>query len=344
MKTPGDYSLLIALIIVLAFALLSVIFEIFSSVKPVFAYVIAGFAMFFITYQTVRLLFIRFVQVKINPIFKTIHTSIMSHKQLRERIKKEDIVKDVKKEVQVWADHQSEEINKLKQIEKYRKDFLGNVSHELKTPIFNIQGYILTLLDGGLGDPEINKLYLERTEKSINRLISIIDDLDSISRLESGEFRLNEESFNIVKLVDDIFESQEMQAKQFNIKLLFDGNYNKSIKVKADKKKITEVISNLVVNSIKYGKKGGKTIVGFVDTGESILVEISDNGIGIDKEDLPRIFDRFYRVDKSRSRDSGGTGLGLSIVKHIIQAHNQTVNVRSKPGEGSSFIFSLSKN
>ena len=135
-----------------------------------------------------------------------------------------------------------------------------------------------------------------------------------------------------------------MQAKQFNIKLLFDANYNKSIKVKADKKKITEVISNLVVNSIKYGKKGGKTIVGFVDTGESILVEISDNGIGIDKEDLPRIFDRFYRVDKSRSRDSGGTGLGLSIVKHIIQAHNQTVNVRSKPGEGSSFIFSLSKN
>lgn len=343
LKTPREYSFFIALIITVMFAVFSTVFGFFQIVKPLYAYLITGSIIFFVTFLIVRLLFVRFVEEKINPIYKTIHTSAESRKQLRERIKKKDIVTDINNEVAVWANNQSEEIKKLKQLEKYRKDFLGNVSHELKTPIFNVQGYILTLLDGGMEDSNINRLYLEKTEKSINRLISIIDDLDSISRLESGEFKLHMESFNIVRLVEDIFESQEIQAKQFNIKLSFDANYNRSIKVYADKKRITEVISNLIVNSVKYGKKGGKTVVGFIDTGESVLVDITDNGIGIEEDDLPRIFERFYRVDRSRSRDSGGTGLGLSIVKHIIQAHSQTINVRSKPGKGTSFIFSLDK-
>jgi len=304
--------------------------------------IVGGF-LFLVTFFAVRYFFSRFVEKKINPIFKTIHDITLSQKELRRKIDSEDIATDLDREVKVWARNQTEEIKKLKQMEKYRKDFLGNVSHEMKTPIFNLQGYVLTLLDGGMDDPQINKLYLERTERSINRLISIVDDLESISRLESGEFKLHIEKFNIIKLVEDIFEAQDMQQKKYGIKLGFDSNYSKPIRVNADRRRITEVLGNLIGNSIKYGKKNGKTTVSFVDTGDSILVDVSDNGIGIAEEDLPRIFERFYRVDKSRSRDSGGTGLGLSIVKHIIQAHNQTINVRSKPGKGTSFIFSLEK-
>ena len=304
--------------------------------------IVGGF-LFLVTFFAVRYFFRRFVEKKINPIFKTIHDITLSQKELRRKIDSEDIATDLDREVKVWARNQTDEIKKLKQMEKYRKDFLGNVSHEMKTPIFNLQGYVLTLLDGGMDDPQINKLYLERTERSINRLISIVDDLESISRLESGEFKLHIEKFNIIKLVEDIFEAQDMQQKKYGIKLGFDSNYSKPIWVNADRRRITEVLGNLIGNSIKYGKKNGKTTVSFVDTGDSILVDVSDNGIGIAEEDLPRIFERFYRVDKSRSRDSGGTGLGLSIVKHIIQAHNQTINVRSKPGKGTSFIFSLEK-
>lgn len=291
----------------------------------------------------VRLFFIRFVTFRIDPIFKSIHSYTMSQKSIRDKIDKGDVVDDLKREVKVWAENQWKEIRKLKQMEKYRKDFLGNVSHELKTPIFNIQGYILTLLDGGMKDANINTLYLKRAERSTNRLISIVEDLDSIARLESGEFKLKLEIFNLVKVVEEVIEYQEMQAKQKNIKIGFDGNYSKAVKVKADRKRIMEVVDNLVGNTIKYGRQGGKTTIGFIDTGENIMVDITDNGIGIEERNLPRIFERFYRVDKSRSRESGGTGLGLSIVKHTIQAHNQTITVRSREDQGTSFIFSLDK-
>jgi two-component system phosphate regulon sensor histidine kinase PhoR len=192
-------------------------------------------------------------------------------------------------------------------------------------------------------DETVNRLYLNRAEKSINRLINIVEDLDSIARLESGEFKLEMESFNLVHVVEEVMDEAEMPARKRNIKIAFDGNYSKPVRVKADRKRILEVISNLVSNSIKYGKEGGKTTVGFIDTGENILVDISDNGIGIQEKDLPRIFERFFRVDKSRSRESGGTGLGLSIVKHTIQAHHQTITVRSKVDRGTTFIFSLEK-
>jgi len=295
------------------------------------------------TYFTIKLFFNRFVEQKINPIFKTIHSHALSQQELRNRIGQQDIVRELNREVQIWADNQTEEIKKLKELEKYRKDFLGNVSHELKTPIFNVQGYILTLLDGGMEDASVNKLYLKRAEKSINRLISIVEDLDSIARLESGEFQLEMEPFNLVKVVEEVFEDQEMQARTRRIKIGFDSSYHKPVKVTGDKKRIREVIGNLINNSIKYGKPGGKTTVGFIDTGENILVDITDDGIGIEEKDLPRIFERFFRVDKSRSRESGGTGLGLSIVKHVIQAHKQTITVRSKVGKGTTFIFSLDK-
>jgi len=247
----------------------------------------------------------------------------------------------VSHEVQSYANNQIQEIDRLKEMEKYRKEFLGNVSHELKTPIFNIQGYVLTLLDGAVDDPKINRKYLERSEKSINRLISIVEDLETISRHESGEMKLELESFNIANLVEEVFEAQEIRAKKRGIHLEFEKSHKKPIVVFADKMKIFQVLTNLIANSIYYGKPEGKTIVSFSKTKEKVFIEVQDNGIGIAEEDIPRIFERFYRVDKSRSREQGGTGLGLAIVKHIIEAHHETIRVKSKLNKGSSFIFSL---
>jgi two-component system phosphate regulon sensor histidine kinase PhoR len=300
------------------------------------AFLILGF---YIIYYTLN----NFIFEKIQPVYKTIHDFSLSQKELKKQLAEKDMIGLMNREVEKWAEKKSKEIKKLKQLEKYRKDFLGNVMHELKTPIFNIQGYVLTLIDGGLDDPNINLLYLQRTEKSINRLISIVEDLETISQLESGEMKLKLEEFDIVKLVDEIFEIMEMKASQKNIKLGFDTGHIKPIKVLADKKRIQDVMNNLIINSINYGVQGGKTLVSFMDMGENLLVDVTDNGIGINEKDIPRIFERFYRTDKSRSRDEGGTGLGLSIVKHIIEAHTQTINVRSRVDRGSSFAFTLKK-
>jgi len=343
MKTSKGYPIIITSLVVVFLAVALIVNGFVGIEHSSLYYMILGVMVAGGVFLIVRLFFIRFVETKINPIIKTIHSYTMPRKKLRDKIIKEDIVSDLNQEVKIWADNKTEEIEKLRQLEKYRKDFLGNVSHELKTPIFNIQGYILTLLDGGMEDISVNKIYLKRAEKSINRLISIVNDLDSIARLESGEFKLRVEPFNLVKVVEEVIEDHEMHAKQQNIKIGFDGNYGKSLKVMGDKKRLIEVINNLINNSIKYGRPGGKTTIGFIDTGEKILVDITDTGIGIDEKDLPRIFERFYRIDRSRSRESGGTGLGLSIVKHTIQAHNQTITVRSKTNKGTTFIFSLDK-
>jgi len=342
-KPSRTYSILISLLVLLLIALALAVNKLAGFESIIMDYLVLGLVVSVGTFLIVRVFFIRFVERNIRPIFKTIQSYTMSTKKLREKIDQGDVVSDLNQEVKVWADNHTEEIKKLRELEKFRKDFLGNVSHELKTPIFNIQGYLLTLLDGGMEDANVNKLYLKRAEKSINRLISILEDLDSIARLESGEFKLRKERFNLVRLAEDVIDDQEMAAKQRNIKITFDGNYNKPIQVLADRKRIVEVLNNLINNSVKYGREGGKTTIGFIDSGEKILVDITDNGIGIDEKDLPRIFERFFRVDKSRSRESGGTGLGLSIVKHTIQAHQQTVTVRSKADMGTTFIFSLEK-
>jgi two-component system phosphate regulon sensor histidine kinase PhoR len=253
------------------------------------------------------------------------------------------LVNDVNQEMLSFASNQTREIDKLKEMEKYRKEYLGNVSHELKTPIFNIQGYVLTLLDGGLEDPTINRKYLERTEKSINRLISIIEDLETISRHEARELKLERENFNIVQLVEEIFEAQEIRAKKRDIRLQFDKKYKKPVLVCADKMKIYQVLTNLIMNSIYYGKAGGKTQISFSEVKNKVMIEVNDDGIGIAPNDIPRVFERFFRVDKSRSREQGGTGLGLAIVKHIIEAHNESIRVKSRLKKGSTFIFSLPK-
>lgn len=296
------------------------------------------------SYFLVLFILNRYINDKIKPIYKTIREVPVSGKKgiLLEGISTTNI-SNVQKEVEEWAKNQSQEITRLKDLERYRKEFVGNVSHELKTPIFNIQGYVLTLLEGGIDDPKINKLYLQRTEKSIDRMISIVEDLESITKLESGELTLNYEDFDLVRLTEDAFELAQMLAKERKIELQFATKTDKPIMVRADKKRIMEVMNNLVNNGIKYGKKRGFVKVGFYDLNETILIEVSDNGIGINKTNLFRIFERFYRVDKSRSREQGGTGLGLSIVKHIIEAHVQTINVKSVIDKGTTFTFTLEK-
>lgn len=281
-----------------------------------------------------------FITNKLKPLFKVIRDVPLEKTQSNISLKPD---MDVTTEVSLWATNKQEEIKRLQDLEQYRKEFVGNVSHELKTPIFNIQGYILTLIEGGIDDPRINMLYLKRTVKSIDRMISIVEDLESINKLESGELKLKKENFDIIKLVDDVFEIEHMIAKERKITLEFASQYENPILVYADKKRIMEVVSNLVVNGIKYGKKSGFVSVGFFDMDDHIMVEVSDNGIGIDKEHIHRVFERFYRIDKHRSREQGGTGLGLSIVKHIIEAHEQTITVKSQIDMGTTFNFTLEK-
>jgi len=298
---------------------------------------------FLIIYLIIYYSLNNFIIQKIKPIYKTIRNIDIDEKELYETIENRDIITEVNNQVLGWALKEKQQIKELKEQSKYRKEFLGNVSHELKTPIFNIQGYILTLLDGGLDDPSINRLYLERAEKNLNRIISIVEDLGTITKLESGELKLEYENFNLIKLVEEVFEIYEISANQRKIDLKIQSGAPKNVMVHADRKGISQVLSNLIENSVKYGKEHGVTVIDFYDMDKNYLIEVSDNGIGIDEHNLARIFERFYRVDKHRSRDQGGTGLGLSIVKHIIDAHNQTLNVRSQIGKGTSFAFTLRK-
>lgn len=236
------------------------------------------------------------------------------------------------------------EISKLNYRENYRKDFLGNVAHELKTPLFTVQGYLLTLIEGAAENKEIREKYLKRANLAIERLSEIVEDLDLITKLETNDLKLKMDTFNILKVIQKVFDLLEMQAKKRGIKLTLDRFYDIPEFVLADQSKIEQVLINLVMNSIKYGKVDGTTVVSVdYEDEEKLIIKISDNGEGITKTDLPRLFERFYRVDKSRSRDQGGSGLGLSIVKHIIEAHEQTIDVKSTVGEGSTFYFTLEK-
>ena len=340
--TRRQLAFLISLIITFLGATLVILSLFLDIANPLVLVVVSGVITFLVSFFLIYYAVNNFIFEKINPIYKTIENIPVTKEELRKKLEGKDVIQEVNKMVINYAQNRSKEIKKLRRMERYRKEFLGNVSHELKTPIFNIQGYILTLLDGGLEDPEINREYLERTEKSINRMVSIIED--HAFKLETGELKLEMEDFDIVQLVKDVYELQDTISDKFSIKLTFDHNYDKPIMVNGDKKRITEVLNNLIANSIYYGNKGGHTTTSFAEMGENILVDVTDDGIGLEEDEIPRIFERFYRTDKSRSRDRGGTGLGLSIVKHIIEAHNQTITVRSEPGTGSSFSFTLKKS
>ena len=310
-----------------------------------FLFMIVGLVLFFIiAFYIIQFTIHKFILEKIRPIYKIIDFVPQKEKEVKLKLTPGFVeLADVEQDVENWAHNQLQEIERLKELERYRKDFVGNVSHELKTPIFNIQGYVLTLLEGGLEDPSINKLYLTRTEKSIDRMISIVEDLESINKLETGELKPQFSIFDIVKIAEDVIEMEQRLAKERKIWLTFADKPDKPLMVKADRKRIIEVLTNLVVNGLKYGKKNGFVKVGFYDFDDKMMIEVTDNGIGIDKKDLSRVFERFFRVDKSRSREQGGTGLGLSIVKHIIEAHNQTINVQSVLNEGTTFTFTLEK-
>ena len=254
-------------------------------------------------------------------------------------------MKTLTAEIEKFAQEKKLEIVGLKVREQYRKDFLGNISHELKTPLFMIQGYILTLLDGAVDDKKVAKKYLQRAAKGVDRLAYIIKDLDLITKFEAGNLTVEPEAFDAVELVKSVFEMLEMRASKKNITLTFDMEYQQPIFVWADAEKIQQVLTNLIVNAIKYGHEDGTIEVSIEDLVKSkVIIRITDNGEGIAKEHIPRLFERFYRVDKSGSRKEGGSGLGLSIVKHIIEAHGEKIYVESVLGVGSEFSFTLEKH
>ncbi|NAS12719.1 sensor histidine kinase [Poritiphilus flavus] len=253
-------------------------------------------------------------------------------------------MKTLTAEIEKFAKDKKIEIDTLKIREEYRKDFLGNVSHELKTPLFTVQGYILTLLDGALEDKNVRKKYLQRANKGVERLIYIIKDLDLITKLESGDLNLELSNFDIIELIQSVFDLLEMKAAKKKISLTFDMDYPSPIYVRADLEKIQQVVTNLLVNSIKYGNNDGTTEVSVENLIKNkVIVRITDNGEGISEEHIPRLFERFYRVDQSGSRKEGGSGLGLAIVKHIIEAHNEKIYVESVEDVGSEFSFTLEK-
>ena len=287
---------------------------------------------------------VKYVAYKLRPIYSMVLSRDIHTGDIASELKDKK-VDDMSADLSTWAEDNDREILRLKEAEKFRKQYLGNVAHELKTPIFNIQGYISTLLDGGLEDEEINRKYLERADRSVERMINILGDLDTISRLDSDMNHISAESFDLVALCKECAENAEMEASKKNIKLIVKGADNLPSRcwVSADKFYIGQVLENLIVNSIRYGKDGGTTKITCRDMLEKILVEVEDDGIGIAKGDLPRVFERFYRTDKGRSREQGGTGLGLAIVKHIIENHGEKVSVRSELGVGSTFTFTLPK-
>ena len=295
---------------------------------------------YFLTYFFIQ----RFIYRKIKLIYKFIYQTKATKREefYYKNVLPQKSIEEVSEDVEEWAEQKKREVEVLKRNEAFRKEFLQNLSHEFKTPVFAIQGYVETLLEGALEDRELNRRFLTSTSRNIDRLVNLIDDLDEISRLESGEQKLNPSNFVIQDLVREVFDSLSIKAKDKNTRLTVKKGCESPIAVHADREKIRQVLINLVDNAIKYGKSQGMVEASFYNTdGRNILVEISDDGIGIAEEHVPRVFERFYRTDYGRSRNIGGTGLGLAICKHIVEAHGHTIHVRSKPDVGSTFGFTL---
>jgi two-component system, OmpR family, phosphate regulon sensor histidine kinase PhoR len=308
---------------------------------PTVYIVFFSIAVFLFSFFVIQYRVERFIYRRVKKIYDDV--SLLESTTLRNQPITTDM-DTLTKEVQKFATDKKLEIETLKIREEYRREFLGNVSHEMKTPLFTVQGYIATLLDGAMNDKNLRKKYLERAEKGVERLIYIIRDLDMITKLETGGLNIEYTPFNIIELIQNVFDLLEMRAAKKNISLTFDRQYASPIMVSADREKIQQVLTNLLMNSIKYGRENGTTEVSVENlTAQKVIVRVTDNGEGITKENIPRIFERFYRVDKSGSRTEGGSGLGLSIVKHIIEAHYEKIYVESRFGVGSEFSFTLKK-
>ncbi len=342
-RSPRDIALITALITTVLTSLIvfgsRLLFEGRINLWEVILLVVLTFGVsWFVFYKALQ----QFIYAKIKLIFRNMHSMRVERDTFKFDMNK-DVIGDVNKKVVDWAEDRMAEIKDLREKENFRKEFVGNVAHELKTPIFSIQGYILTLLEGALEDPNFNRKFLMKAAKSVERMTMLIEDLDTITQFESGNLKLDLDKIDIVDLTKEVIESRDQEAELKKIRVKFNKAYDRPIIVKADAFRISQVLTNLITNSIKYGKEGGRTTIRFFDMDEQILVEVEDDGPGIDKVHLPRLFERFYRVDKSRARHQGGTGLGLAICKHIIEAHKQTMDVRSEVGKGSVFSFTLKK-
>lgn len=335
-KSAGKASFLIALVMLFVFAAGLYLLDVDFIMIGVYSFV-ASVLLYFVS----RIIVSRFMLFRLKPIYEIILNKDVSVNSLSDRFNQKELFGEVGKDIALWAEKKSEEIVYLKEMANYRKEFLGNVSHELKTPLFTLQGYILTLLDGGLNDPAVNVKYLKNADRNIERLIAIVNDLEAISELEHKVVNLERKKFDIVALSREVAESLMPQSRErrITISVMSDD----PIYVFADRGRIEQVLINLMVNSIKYGKEGGTTKIKFVDMFQKVMLEVEDNGIGIAPDNQIRIFERFYRVDKGRSREDGGTGLGLAIAKHIVEAHGDKLNLRSELGKGATFSFTLNK-
>ncbi len=331
-------SFLILLINIIVLAVLFFLNKIDLTYQSV---ILAIFVSGLISYFTIRVLLENYILSKIKLIYQIIGKS-KTNDQTKE-IDKFTTLEMVGEEVSEWADDKEKQIQSFKELEDYRKNYVGTISHELKTPLFTVQGFVHTLLEGGLYDEKVNMKYLQRAMNNLDRLKFIVDDLELINKLESGKVYLEIANFDVKKLVEEVFLDMENHLKETGSVLKINPEADKAYVVQGDRENIRQVLHNLIVNSIKYGKENGSIEVSFFDLDDTVLVEVSDDGIGIGKEHINHVFDRFYRVDPSRSRAQGGSGLGLSIVKHIIEAHKQAINIRSNVGEGTTFGFTLKK-
>jgi two-component system, OmpR family, phosphate regulon sensor histidine kinase PhoR len=340
--TPKEIAVIAAASISLTVGVVNLVFH----EKELIA-LISAMVIFVVSYFLIYFFLQRFIYRRIKLIYKFIYQTKASKKEevYYKYILPKKSINEVEQDVEKWAFQRSKEIEVLKQNEAYRKEFLQNLAHEFKTPIFAIQGYVDTLLDGAMDKPEVGKKFLENASKNIDRLVNLMIDLDEISTLERGEQLLNKEHFIIQELIREVFESLSITIKNKNLKSAIKKGCDSPITVFADKEKIRQVIINLVSNACKYGKPEGNIVASVYKTdGMHVLVEISDDGIGIEEEHLSRVFERFYRTDKGRSRDKGGTGLGLAICKHVIEAHGQTIHIRSTPDVGTTVGFTLEVN
>ncbi|MEI8116517.1 MAG: ATP-binding protein [Flavobacteriia bacterium] len=282
-----------------------------------------------------------FIQYRLSLIYRSIQIKQPENVTFAKSI--DSLMEDAEKNVAEWKENSTIEISKLKEQAAFRKEFLGNLAHELKTPVFSIQGYLLTLLDGGLEDPNVNRAFLERASKSTERITGILEDLDQITRMETENLRLEIRSFDIIELMKETFESFELIAKEKNYQLLFEKTFTSKY-VQADRNKLGQVFTNLISNAISYGKENGTLIVSVLDISDHFLLEFKDNGPGIEPHHLSRLFERFYRVEKSRNRNEGGSGLGLAIAKHIVESHGQSIQVKSQVGVGTTFVITVEKS
>lgn len=343
-RTPFQFTILLSFLGALLLITMTYFFleKYLGHQYPLSTYILFFLSCFLSVAILVYFLLESFINQKIRLLYRMIQNYKLSKNDLKINMK-EDVLSASETDIFKWVKINRAEFAKLKQEEKFRREFIGNLAHELKTPIFSIQGYILTLLEGGIDDKNVNRKFLNIALNGVERMNQIISDLDMITKFESEKIDMEFKENDLVLICEDIMESLALKAKEKQVTIQFSKNYDSPIKVLCDKSKISQVFQNLIVNAVNYSENKSTVSIRFINLGKNILIEIEDEGIGINEKHLNRLFERFYRVDKSRARNEGGTGLGLAIVKHIVEAHGHNIQVRSTVGKGSTFYFTLSK-